>query len=481
MSKQTELFASLMQALSHHLRPAPYPYGLLTLRLLGKLGGKNRQFLRNPLLLCDPNEHSADPERELQIAYSWISSSELDSQENVRSVEAPGRDYKITLPLDRALEMLKRIACAQSVDVKNGSESSDVEPLKEMERIPWADSSRLLTSPIENIDFSFYRNDVMEATKNQEANASLRVVQTAVVQTLDNTTLVRALIGDESKPETGTPNGKSNGDVSQQSKAIALALMHASMIDSIKEKAVTSLKSFAMRIDPIILSDALVLFISDPSSGSTIVGIRFLEHILQMPEAGDEKDGVTFARMSFSDSLLRSLCERSTSTSWDRQAGIQDTICLLIGELGGEWARKFEAMLINAALLSVKIVPRELSNASLGALRFFIRVCSGLYGVPWRPNGPGDSIVWDVLASDADKGDASATKPPQESSVAKPEGVSTTKPKDASAMKVDESLAAKLDSPVAQPEETKPSLVRPIDDVVRMALFEMASAQQIVR
>jgi len=35
-----------MVALSQHLRPAPYPYGLLTLRLLGKLGGRNRVFLR---------------------------------------------------------------------------------------------------------------------------------------------------------------------------------------------------------------------------------------------------------------------------------------------------------------------------------------------------------------------------------------------------------------------------------------------------
>ena len=34
-----------MQGLTYHLRPAPYPYGLLTLRLLGKLGGKNRLWL----------------------------------------------------------------------------------------------------------------------------------------------------------------------------------------------------------------------------------------------------------------------------------------------------------------------------------------------------------------------------------------------------------------------------------------------------
>ena len=36
----------LMTALSKHLRPAPYPYGMLALRVLGKMGGRNRRFLR---------------------------------------------------------------------------------------------------------------------------------------------------------------------------------------------------------------------------------------------------------------------------------------------------------------------------------------------------------------------------------------------------------------------------------------------------
>jgi len=36
----------LMSALMRHLRPAPYPYGMLGLRVLGKMGGRNRRFLR---------------------------------------------------------------------------------------------------------------------------------------------------------------------------------------------------------------------------------------------------------------------------------------------------------------------------------------------------------------------------------------------------------------------------------------------------
>jgi hypothetical protein len=52
MSKQSELFSTLMQSLSSHLRPAPYPYGLLTLRLLGKLSGSILSIHNRSLTRC---------------------------------------------------------------------------------------------------------------------------------------------------------------------------------------------------------------------------------------------------------------------------------------------------------------------------------------------------------------------------------------------------------------------------------------------
>jgi hypothetical protein len=70
LSKQNQLFVQLMKALSMHLRPAPYPYGLLTLRLLGKLGGKNRKVLREPIDICDPTSFKEYAQR-LGVECSW--------------------------------------------------------------------------------------------------------------------------------------------------------------------------------------------------------------------------------------------------------------------------------------------------------------------------------------------------------------------------------------------------------------------------
>lgn len=40
-----------MTALCDNLRPTPFHYGAIALRLLGKLGGRNRRFLSEPMLL----------------------------------------------------------------------------------------------------------------------------------------------------------------------------------------------------------------------------------------------------------------------------------------------------------------------------------------------------------------------------------------------------------------------------------------------
>jgi hypothetical protein len=440
MTKQTELFASLMQALSRHLRPAPYPYGLLTLRLLGKLGGKNRQFLREPLLLCDPTD-TWDPVRNLQIAYSWSGSSMMNGQGDTQSIAGSLESVQgltMPLPLDRALEMLKRVAFSHASHDKKASQSVEPELSKKDETISWADRSRLLSSQIENIDFSYYCNDVMESTKDRQVRASLTVVRTAMAVVLDGASCVAEKKGDA----IVAGEDSSRVDVTNrlpELKPIALALMYASMIDSLKDEAWPLLKSFATRVAPTILSEALVRFMSEPSARSASVGTEFLKFLLQLPEREGEK--VIFEKQEFSDSLLQSLCELNSSCSWDRQAGLQDAVCLLIDELGSEWARKFEARLVNAALLSVKSVPREVSNAALGGLRFFICVCIGLYGTPWLLDGPADCLIWDILAVDGGKKEASSP----------------------------------------EHEEAPRSSVRPSEEVIKVALFEMASAQQIVR
>ena len=49
-----------MVALTEHLKPAPYPYGLLCVRLVGKMGGTSRLFLREMVGLRVGKDAQAD-------------------------------------------------------------------------------------------------------------------------------------------------------------------------------------------------------------------------------------------------------------------------------------------------------------------------------------------------------------------------------------------------------------------------------------
>ncbi|TMW68827.1 hypothetical protein Poli38472_006295 [Pythium oligandrum] len=49
MTSQDRLLTEIIEALNTHLMPPPYPYGELSMRILGKIGGRNRQYLMDPL------------------------------------------------------------------------------------------------------------------------------------------------------------------------------------------------------------------------------------------------------------------------------------------------------------------------------------------------------------------------------------------------------------------------------------------------
>lgn len=61
------VMSEVILALWSHLRPAPYAWGAKSLQLLGKLGGRNRRFLREPL----PLECKENPEHGLRLILTF--------------------------------------------------------------------------------------------------------------------------------------------------------------------------------------------------------------------------------------------------------------------------------------------------------------------------------------------------------------------------------------------------------------------------
>lgn len=61
------VMSEVILALWSHLRPSPYPWGAKALQLLGKLGGRNRRFLKEPLAL----ECKENPEHGLRVILTF--------------------------------------------------------------------------------------------------------------------------------------------------------------------------------------------------------------------------------------------------------------------------------------------------------------------------------------------------------------------------------------------------------------------------
>jgi transformation/transcription domain-associated protein len=199
VSKDKKVYVAVMKALSTHLKPAPYPYGLLTLRLLGKLGGKNRQVLRDPIDICDPKLILNRINDEFSLECEWLSNSANaegvnDTQMEIDRLET--KTFSIHLPLSRCVELLKRIALVQTLldegPVVDESSSS----------LRWMGCEQLNSVNISNLDLLPFCKDVIHNTSVGQAKAALKILRTSLVTILNTDAASRGVTRSaESSPE----------------------------------------------------------------------------------------------------------------------------------------------------------------------------------------------------------------------------------------------------------------------------------------
>lgn len=369
MSKQIDLFTSLMQSLSKHLRPAPYPYGLLTLRLLGKLGGQNREFLREPQVLLNSKE-----------LLSMKSSIALECE---WKFENGAPRVRLPIPLGRCVELLRRIslACIGRLRRRHDTESFDS---AQKGLLSWDDRSRLWDESLEPLDFASYSNDVMEKTKDSQAMACFTLLRAAFreasVSLLDQEADLQRLVG--------------------------IGLMYACLVDVTKPEALEVLRTFGSQGGRKAIRASLIEFLGQPSPRATAFGIEYLRFLM--------KENIQ--NPDFLREFLLDLCEASCSRGWCAQPGLQEAIGVLMEGMGREWSREFEVEIMTAGLVAIKSVPRELSYMCVRCFEFFVRICVNLYGCPWEGNE--GSLIWDSLTAGDD--DIRGTEPGRSVSVLTP-------------------------------------------------------------
>ena len=483
LSKQKNTFVSLMKALSIHLRPAPYPYGLLTLRLLGKLGGKNRRVLREPIAIAEPDMIAENAMESMSMEFTW--SAETATEGEGDADEVAGSTFRIDLPIQRCLDLLKTSAAGG----KLLSKEVDSKP---------RDVTALLSKDIGEIDLFGYCTDVTNETILCQVKAAIQVLRSALTKIISVSEGER--VGGNRRVGGGTFDmqtiSSSLAKYDSEFKCVATGLMFGCSFTPIRDEQLQFMKGLMTSIylvvsnneadivrvdangsslstapsdgdvaltefgatglgslkpfgyfemdgplkyttDPLIINEALSEFLSHPSPVLIEVGLDLLKHVLELPKMFKEEDKLGRGSMIYFESLLSALCDRCVASDWNMRNGLYKAINMMVGSLGQSWAKRYEIEIMNVALYAMKSVPSEMSIAAVKSFGFLVQLCGNLYGKAKIDENAKVPLIVDML-----------------------------------------SLLKRSED---KPAEISPEVSKPCDDVLQMLLNELASTNHIVR
>jgi hypothetical protein len=179
----------LMVALTQHLQPAPYPYGLLCIRLLGKLGGTNRLFLREMVAFVDPKEQGEETELRkvsergaLSMYCEWQSGS--PSSDDMHHCD---KSFLLPFPLSRAVDVLRYVATAPTINARDDGSSQFVSRRSSSTASTGTGIhfSDLLTIDTRTLDLNVYSIQTIEEIKNTQSKSAFAVLRAALASVLD--------------------------------------------------------------------------------------------------------------------------------------------------------------------------------------------------------------------------------------------------------------------------------------------------------
>ncbi len=417
-----------MLALTSHLRPAPYQYGILTLSLLGKLGGKNRRFLQEPMDVTQSKENDLDSRFDLNCRWDSLPT------------------FKLMLPIQRAALVLEHMSILECSSCHR--ESTNAHGLQ-----------NLLSEDlqVEKFNLSEYKNKTLNESRRDQSLSALVIVRAALSSILEKGNFVRLT---EKKFKEGKDISlrlfiqQNRPSGTKTMKLICRGLFHASTISSTQEQGLLLLHglSFQMiqtvanaredvrrshndedsmkgqkhekrnssmqhahvaggKLQPLlpfgcfsfvgqlktrqyclVLNETIPEVLKSRNDEEVKLALEIMRKIVNCSKAFDEEvsnnSNETAKAKSpshlscseiFVENMLYHLCHTCLASEWQERGGIFDGIIYLMQLMGKEWSIQYEVELIHVAIFCIKDQPQEVANAEKEALLFFFQVISSLY------------------------------------------------------------------------------------------------------
>ncbi|KAL8008147.1 putative transcription-associated protein [Plasmopara halstedii] len=207
MTSQDRLLTEIIEALNTHLIPPPYPYGELAMRVLGKIGGRNRQYLMDPLNLdYQQNSHAG-----LTFIFSWGENGDgLDNNWKKGGVALSQGD-KFPLKMDvlvaQAAQVLRRYLRNTSTERSNISKVdarlADTDELEESDTL--TRPSFLLVKDDKTLQMETETMEKIQRWVVQHKRCAFAFVSRAAVISLD---INNSELADEEVVETNAGNAE---------------------------------------------------------------------------------------------------------------------------------------------------------------------------------------------------------------------------------------------------------------------------------
>ncbi|XVE82488.1 hypothetical protein DITRI_Ditri16bG0008800 [Diplodiscus trichospermus] len=255
------VMSEVILALWSHLRPAPYPWGGKALQLLGKLGGRNRRFLKEPLAL----ECKENPEHGFRLILTFMPSTPflvpLDRCINLAVTAVMHKDAGMdSFYRKQALKFLRVCLLSQLNLPGNISDIGYT-------------SKQLLTSLVSSADLSLHSSEATDAKSDLGVKTKTQLLaEKSVFKILLMTIIAASAEADLSDPEDDFcvnicrhfamifHMDQTSMNASNASSSLGGPMLSSNVNSSSRSKRRSS---HLKKLDPLIFLDALVDVLAD--------------------------------------------------------------------------------------------------------------------------------------------------------------------------------------------------------------------------
>ncbi|XP_057972938.1 transcription-associated protein 1-like isoform X2 [Malania oleifera] len=256
------VMSDVILALWSHLRPVPYPWGGKSLQLLGKLGGRNRRFLKEPLAL----ECKENPEHGLRLILTFEPSTPflvpLDRCINLAVAAVMHKSGSMDAFYRKQALKFLRVCLSSQLNLPGNVTDKGYTP------------RQLSTLLVSSVDPSWRRSE----TSDMKADLGVKTKAQLLAERSVFKILLMTIIAAGAEPDLHDPKDDFvvnvcrhfamlfHVDYSSTNASISTAALAGSLLSSnenVNSRSKTSTCSNLKELDPLIFLDALVDVLAD--------------------------------------------------------------------------------------------------------------------------------------------------------------------------------------------------------------------------